>query len=188
MVKSRDIRVIRTQTALLIALEELLKTNKLSSITITELCTEAKINRNTFYYHYNNIYEFLNDQKQIIIDELTSIPDIKNTRNKKSLVEVLNIIKQHPDFMRVLISPNCDLAFFNDIFTIASEKVKVSIDNPSGITSSRDLIICNYCNAGCNAVICSWILNGMIEAPEEIVDIISETSRKGPITLLFPKD
>ena len=140
MVKSRDIRVIRTQTALLIALDELLKTNKLSTITITELCSKAKINRNTFYYHYNNIYEFLNDQKQIIIDELTSIPDIKNTRNKKSLVEVLNIIKQHPDFMRVLISPNCDLAFFNEkvLLPFFSLKIKYFLNYPEYIYSKSN--------------------------------------------------
>ena len=76
----------------------------------------------------------------------------------------------------------------NDIFSVASDKAKVRIDNPSGITAAKDLIICNYCNAGCNAVICSWILNGMKESPEEIVDIISEVSRKGPITLLFPEN
>ena len=186
MKRSRDIRVIMTQTSLLEALRELLSSKKLSGITITDLCSEAKVNRNTFYYHYNNIIEFLEDHKKLVIDELNQIPEVSKTRNKQSLIDVLSVIKQHPVFMSILISPNCDLDFFNDIFTIAAEKARVNIDNPSGITTSRDLIICNYCNAGCNAVICSWILNGMKESPEEIADIISEASRKGPITLLFP--
>ena len=47
MKKSTDIRVIKTQKALLCALDELIKTKKLSNITITELCTKANINRNT---------------------------------------------------------------------------------------------------------------------------------------------
>lgn len=188
MNRSRDIRVVRTQTALLNALEELLKTKKLSSITITELCSEAKINRNTFYYHYNNIIEFLEDNKNMVIEELNQISNINTTHNKQSLIDILKVIKCHPAFMKVLISPNCDLDIFNDIFNIASEKARVSIDNPSGISSSRDLIICNYCNAGCNAVICSWIMSGMKESPEEMADIISLVSRKGAITLLFPEE
>ena len=166
MKRSRDIRVIRTQTSLLEALRELLSSKKLSGITITDLCSEAKVNRNTFYYHYNNIIEFLDDHKKLVIDELNQIPEVSKTHNKQNLVDVLTV--------------------FNDIFSVASEKAKVNIDNPSGITSSRDLLFCNYCNAGCNAVICSWILNGMKESPEEIADIISEASRKGPITILFP--
>ena len=188
MNRSRDIRVVRTQTALLNALEELLKTKKLSSITITELCSEARINRNTFYYHYNNIIEFLEDNKNMVIEELNQISNINTTHNKQSLIDILKVIKCHPAFMNVLISPNCDLDIFNDIFNTASEKARVSIDNPSGITAKRDLIICNYCNAGCNAVICSWIMSGMKESPEEIADIISLVSRKGAITLLFPEE
>ena len=81
MKKNRDIRVIRTQTALLEALEELIKTKKLSNITITELCTAAKINRNTFYYHYNNIFECLDEHKKLIIDDLTEIAEISKTHN-----------------------------------------------------------------------------------------------------------
>lgn len=188
MKRSRDIRVIRTQTALLEALEKLLKTKKLSGITITDLCSEAKINRNTFYYHYNNIIEFLDDHKQIVIDELNQIPDVSETHNLQNLVEIFKVLKGHPVFLHILISPNCDLDLFNDIFTIASEKTEIRLNNPSEISASRDLLICRYCNAGCNAVICSWILNGMRETPEEMADIIAQASRKGPMTLLFPKE
>ena len=95
MKTNRDIRVIRTQTALLEALEELIKTKKLSNITITELCTEAKINRNTFYYHYNNIFEFLDEHKKLIIDDLNDITDLSKSHNKKNLIEMFNIMKQH---------------------------------------------------------------------------------------------
>ena len=188
MKRSRDIRVIRTQTALLEALNKLIKTKKLSVITITDLCTEAKINRNTFYYHYNNIIEFLEEHKQIVIDELNQISEVSKTHNKENLTEIFKVLKGHPIFLHILISPNCDLDFFNDIFTVASEKAKVKIDFKGENYSSRELMICNYCNAGCNAVICSWILNGMHESPEEITDIISQASRKGPITLLFPDE
>ena len=61
MRNTRDIRVIRTQTAILKALAELIQKKKLSAITITDLCAKASINRNTFYYHYNNIIDFLDE-------------------------------------------------------------------------------------------------------------------------------
>ena len=186
MKRTRDIRVIRTQTALLEALEELIKTKKLSNITITELCTDAKINRNTFYYHYNNIFEFLDEHKQIIIEDLNEISDISKTHNKQNLVEVFCILKNHPHFLNILISPNCDLDFFNEIFDMATRKSSIIFSKDPATLTNKEKLLCSYCNAGCNAVIITWIMNGMKETPEEIADFIWTSSKKGVFSLLFP--
>ena len=188
MKRTRDIRVIRTQTALLEALEELIKTKKLSNITITELCTAAKINRNTFYYHYNNIYEFLDEHKKLIIDDLNEIAEISKTHNKQNLVEVFAVLKKHPHFLNILISPNCDLDFFNEIFDVASSKASIIFSKDPNTLTNRERLLCSYCNAGCNAVIITWIMNDMKESPEEIADFIWTSSKNGIFSLLFPNE
>lgn len=188
MKRTRDIRVIRTQTALLEALEELIKTKKLSNITITELCTAAKINRNTFYYHYNNIFEFLDEHKKLIIDDLNEIAEISKTHNKQNLVEVFAVLKKHPHFLNILISPNCDLDFFNEIFDVASSKASIIFSKDPNTLTNRERLICSYCNAGCNAVIITWIMNDMKESPEEIADFIWLSSKNGIFSLLFPNE
>lgn len=188
MKKNRDIRVIRTQTALLEALEELIKTKKLSNITITELCTAAKINRNTFYYHYNNIFEFLDEHKKLIIDDLNEIAEISKTHNKQNLVEVFAVLKKHPHFLNILISPNCDLDFFNEIFDFASSKASIIFSKDPNTLTNRERLLCSYCNAGCNAVIITWIMNDMKESPEEIADFIWTSSKNGIFSLLFPNE
>ena len=188
MKKNRDIRIIRTQTALLEALEELIKTKKLSNITITELCTAAKINRNTFYYHYNNIFEFLDEHKKLIIDDLNDIAEISKTHNKQNLVEVFTVLKKHPHFLNILISPNCNLDFFNEIFDVASSKASIIFSKDPNTLTNRERLLCSYCNAGCNAVIITWIMNDMKESPEEIADFIWLSSKNGIFSLLFPNE
>ena len=188
MKRIRDIRVIRTQTALLEALEDLIKTKKLSNITITELCTAAKINRNTFYYHYNNIFEFLDEHKKLIIDDLNDITEISKTHNKQNLVEVFAVLKKHPHFLNILISPNCDLDFFNEIFDVASSKASIIFSKDPNTLTNRERLLCSYCNAGCNAVIITWIMNDMKESPEEIADFIWTSSKNGIFSLLFPNE
>lgn len=188
MKRTRDIRVIRTQTALLEALEELIKTKKLSNITITELCTAAKINRNTFYYHYNNIFEFLDEHKKLIIDDLNEIAEISKTHNKQNLVEVFAVLKKHPHFLNILISPNCDLDFFNEIFDVASSKASIIFSKDPNTLTNRERLLCSYCNAGCNAVIITWIMNDMKESPEEIADFIWLSSKNGIFSILFPNE
>ena len=186
MKRTRDIRVIRTQTALLEALEDLIKTKKLSNITITELCTAAKINRNTFYYHYNNIFEFLDEHKKIIIEDLNEISEVSKTHNKQNLVEMFGVLRNHPHFLNILISPNCDLDFFNEIFDVACAKSSITLSKDISNLTSKEKLLCSYCNAGCNAVIITWIMNGMKESPEEIADFIWTSSKHGVFSLLFP--
>ena len=188
MKKTTDIRVIRTQAQLLEALNELIKTKPLSNISITELCSKAGVNRNTFYYHYNNIYDLIEDNKNILVKELSEVLEIKKTRSKTTVVNLCKTIKRHPNLMSILISPNCDLDYFNDIFGIASEKARLLEDKQKDCSDSKAHLVCCYCNAGCNAVLREWILNGMQESPEDIADIISDASRMGPIKLLFPNE
>lgn len=188
MKKSTDIRVIRTQTQLLEALNELIKSKPLSCISITELCSKAGVNRNTFYYHYNNIYDLLEDNKNNLVKELNEVRDVKKTRSKTTVVNICKTIKRHPNLMSILISPNCELEYFNDIFGIASEKARILEDKQKDCNDTRAHLACCYCNAGCNAVLCEWIISGMKESPEDIADIISDASRTGPIKLLFPNE
>ncbi len=168
------------------ALEELIKNKKLSCITITELCTAAKINRNTFYYHYNNIYELLEENKKLLIEEMNEIPDVNQTHSKESLVSLCRCLKRYPKFLHILISPNCDLEYFNDIFTVATEKTKVLVNKTMENSSPREFYACQYCNSGINALVSAWILNGMVESPEEIADIITDCAFNGPIDVMYP--
>ena len=184
MKNTRDIRVVRTQTALLEALEELIKKKKLSCITITDLCAQAKINRNTFYYHYNNIFEFLDEHKQIVIEDISKVLEKSKTHSKEGHIELCRSLKKHPHFLNILISPNCDIDYFNDIFEAAAKITEVFVTDKAVTESGKDKLIYSYCNAGANAVISSWILDGMKDSPEDIADIIWEASRKGPFNLM----
>ena len=186
MKRSTDVRVVRTQTALLESLEELLKTKKLSCITITELCSLAKINRNTFYYHYNNIFELLDEHKMIMIDDITSILEENKKLDRDSLIKLCKSIRRHPHFLNIIISPNCDLDFFNEIFKFATQITSISAEKTKKDLTPRDLLLCAYNNAGANEILRVWIMNGMKESPEEVADVIWEVSKRGVFTLLFP--
>ncbi len=48
-----------TKKSLAEALKKLLLTNNLDHISITDIVTEAGVNRKTFYYHFSDIYELI---------------------------------------------------------------------------------------------------------------------------------
>lgn len=56
-----DIRVVRTKRSLKKALLTLLKEKKFKDITVTDIVSYAGVNRGSFYNHFQNKEELLDD-------------------------------------------------------------------------------------------------------------------------------
>lgn len=73
-----DRRIAKTKGALRDAFVTLLKTRQLNDITVSELCRTANVDRRTFYNHYNNVNEIIDEidriAEQILADAIRDIP------------------------------------------------------------------------------------------------------------------
>lgn len=56
-----DKRLMKTKKAIIGAMLELISEKNVADITVTELALRAKINRKTFYLHYNSIDDVIDD-------------------------------------------------------------------------------------------------------------------------------
>ena len=65
-------RIIMTKALLKESLLEILKSKPLPKITIKEICENADVNRSTFYLHYENICDLLEETMQYMIDSFLS--------------------------------------------------------------------------------------------------------------------
>lgn len=79
-----DKRVIRTKKAIRAALFKLMETKDIASITISELTALANVNRRTFYTHYSNITDILDETESEIAEALS---DVIQRFDSKSLTE-----------------------------------------------------------------------------------------------------
>ena len=61
MEKREDVRITKSKRDLCNALIELMKTTPFKKITVGDICSAAMINKMTFYKHYSDKYELLND-------------------------------------------------------------------------------------------------------------------------------
>lgn len=66
-VQKKDLRILKTEKAIKDAFLDLLKKNKYAKITVNDIAMNAMINRNTFYLHYVDKDDLLDN---ILIDEL----------------------------------------------------------------------------------------------------------------------
>lgn len=65
-----DMRIIKTKKALRNAIHELLKTTTFEKLTVSQICKKAEINRVTFYSHYVDKYELLQDYLENLYENI----------------------------------------------------------------------------------------------------------------------
>ena len=73
-----DRRARRTQSKLKEALITLMKNKDINQITVKELAELADINRKTFYLHYRDIFDMLDNIKQNLLEEFTQVISLHN--------------------------------------------------------------------------------------------------------------
>ena len=68
-----DLRVIRTKESIREALVELIEEKGFEAITVKDITTRAKINRGTFYAHYQDKYDLMTKCEEEIMLEMSRI-------------------------------------------------------------------------------------------------------------------
>ena len=75
---------MKTEHRLAEALKSLMATTPLSDITVTTLTKKCHIGRQSFYYHFHDIYDLLT---LVFLDE--KIPGIESVNNIKNLIKII---------------------------------------------------------------------------------------------------
>lgn len=172
---------------------EALKYKDILDISVKELCIVADVNRSTFYAHYNNVMELLEDTKDYMFNKFMTTFD-ENTFEKirrgetdkdliseEYLIPYLKFIKEHRWFYIVIYKHNLflekDEPFYQLIENVSKpiSRAKGSYDEVLTLYSTRFFI------DGINSVVREWIKRGFKESEEYICKIILAASSKGNV-------
>lgn len=164
-----------TEKAIKESFLKLLNERPLASITVKDIVADCGLNRNTFYYHYNNIPEVIEAIIKEQIDEL-GLSD-KNLKfesldqciercvsfiltNKKATYHIYKSVSR--DIFERYLREMCEYAISSYFDTVFAE---VDINN-----SDRELII-KYYECMCFGAMILWLEDGMTQ------DIVAEFKR-----------
>ncbi len=67
---NQDLRVVKTRANIKTTFCEMLKKEPVEKISVTELSRQAKINKSTFYLHYQDIYALYNEVRDDFLQEM----------------------------------------------------------------------------------------------------------------------
>ncbi|MEG1394533.1 MAG: TetR/AcrR family transcriptional regulator [Clostridia bacterium] len=103
-----DRRIRKTQNSITTATVELLSTTPINKLTIKEICNKADISRSTFYLHYydaSDVIEQLYNDITMSVSKLFTKFDFANvlSQPKSFLEEIMNFVKQNSQLYELLI-------------------------------------------------------------------------------------
>ena len=92
-----DLRILKTKNSLYLALINLMKEKSFEEIKVSDICSKALVNRSTFYSHYDDKYELLQDcikdLKESLSSELKKNTTISST--KEYYIEMIKLFLNH---------------------------------------------------------------------------------------------
>lgn len=117
-----DPRVIRTRKLIMDSFIELSAKKEFKDITVKDITTEAMINRATFYYHFEDIYDLLEKAlSEVLLINLDSKLYEKSELNEETFV---NIFLAITDF-QISLSNRCHRGYEDTIARIIREQLEV---------------------------------------------------------------
>lgn len=178
-----DRRVQYTKMVLRQSFIELLEKYPISKITIKAICEKADVNRATFYAHYTDQYDLLEQIKQELIDDVNvHLANFTFHENKSESVQMLNkifeYIKQHSKICSVLLSDTTDTAFHEQVMVIVQKLCMEQLSKESLNQEILDYII-SFAATGSIGLIRKWLGAGMKEPTYQMAETILKLTNQG---------
>jgi AcrR family transcriptional regulator len=195
---SNDLRIIRTRELIREALIDLIEEKGFEAITVKDITTKARINRGTFYSHYQDKFdlmarsqeEFLSKMREIVKQNVTDTngdfkSNVPATVPFNVMVSMFEYLDQNRRFMRAVSGPNGGQSFqtkMKDFLwnTLFVRKEFPLIKQENLLVPSEYLIA--YLASAHIGVIEQWLNSDGTESPAEMARILATITVKGPFT------
>lgn len=173
-------RTLYTKKIIKESLIELLQTNDIHQITVTNICNKADINRGTFYSYYKDAFDLLQSIEDELFDQilryLNETPAEDYTDSL--LIKVLELIAENKDLCKILLCRQRDGRIIDRILYIASKaNLEPLFDKSNEFDESHFDYLIRYSVGGILAIIQVWLENNLKESPREIVKIINNINK-----------
>ena len=184
-----DKRIEYTQKTLKNTFLSLLEKKDITNITVSEICTEAGINRGTFYRYYKNEYDLLQKIQTDFINEIkqaNTITYIDKTTLYKFTYDVLKVFENNKKLVSILFNSETSLYFLSSALKISYKNTREAWTNNNKNIDNKELNNAFiFIFHGSFGVINNWIKNDYKESIETIAHYIENYCLNG-IGLYIP--
>lgn len=172
--------VSRSKRLIKEAVSKLLMEKDISKIRITEVTALADINRGTFYAHYRDVYDVVEQMQtefvEVLCNSIHNYPPLSLLKNPLPfIIEVADYIRENMELYQTLIQRDGSSQIFKKMNSIFIEKLfNENPYIPKG-TDPRELKLClSYIMAGCMGILERWFNNEISYTFDELVLLLNK--------------
>lgn len=170
MGKQENRRVQITKRMLKEAMAELLERQNINTLSITELCEHANVNRSTFYAHYADQYALL---QEIERDVLAKIPMVSGDADVEAELEkFLQYIGENKKLFRILFLQDGNFRTVLNEAVVRQYFDKVAASASDTANSMQKEMLLNFVSAGCSYIFEKWANSAYEITPPELAKTI----------------
>lgn len=171
------------------ALISMLEEKSFEYITVSEICKKAEVNRSTFYLHYENTVDLLNETVRFLLDDFKAyfhidIETITNKFKENSLEELnfitdeylqpyLSYIKDNKRVFATVLLYSVSFGF-NDVFQRLYENIFDPILERYSYPKSDRKYVMKFYLKGITAIVEEWLKDDCTKTTKEVSQIIQE--------------
>ncbi|WP_110926667.1 TetR/AcrR family transcriptional regulator [Bacillus massiliglaciei] len=190
-----DRRILKTKKGIRDALTKLMEEKGFEAITVKDLTEKADINRGTFYLHYQDKYDLLEQSEADVLAQLSQIGkaassvDLEDFRRYvihniplPFVITLFECIQENAPFMKAALGPKGDPSFQAKIKEMIKRHL---VENILRKLEKREAgvpvdLFSAYITSAHLGVIQQWLAGGMTQEPKEMALILLSMTFKGP--------
>ena len=177
MAEKVDRRVRKTKAQLREGLAHLMLEKSIKEITVKELVDKVDINRSTFYLHYADIYQMLQQIEEEALENITHIlencpVDFSNNESTLEFVtKFFAILDSDKDLGRALLGPHGDMAFVEQIENLLAGTFLKHLPGTFPKNDSNLKYAYAFILNGCVGLIKTWLSQPVQESPAHMAEL-----------------
>ena len=157
----------------------LLKEKPIGKITVAEICAMADVNRCTFYQHYSDIYDLLEQLEDDLYNKFTNIQPLTKEHTFESITaSVITLIYQTRELGIVLLGDNGDTPFLEKLLDFCRQNTFTKYKTMKIPEKDWEFIF-TYVTSGCIGILRTWFDSDFKESQETIIHYIDQLSAYG---------
>ena len=172
MATKNNRRTILTKRILKDSLLELMQTKPIFKITIKEICDLSDMSRSTFYLHYQDQYELLEDiEAEVLKNTFENLSEMDTELNSLDSIEIfLKYIQKNKTTFSILLCQTENKDFQERIVNSVQKYIKSIV--PASYEDDKEEYIYKFIMYGSINVLINWINNDFNLSSRELAKLI----------------
>lgn len=182
---SHSIMTEMTKILISNSFKKLLSKKPLNKITIKDIAYDCKLTRQTFYYHFQDIYELLDWTYKNELGHLLN--ESQNNSWEKVIKGILYFIRENKTMFTYTIQAvgreHFEQTIYPDLYEFSKNKIN-KLSTEIDIPENKINFLANLQTVTLTSLIIQWANNGMKENPDEIVKMLDTTINSATVNIL----